>query len=170
MLFIQFGEKEFRLEIFQSEQGIRKGMYKIRSYAHKCKNERGTITISYLHSNLYNVRISKKAKERAKSIIQRDNEKLSDWITFIYRLIGNPSALNMLEYLGKERALILPMYIVNTEYSHEYYLKYNISRYDKKQWFLLAGLYNTNFLATYDLIKYIPKVIYYGKDWLYYEK
>lgn len=164
MLFVQFSKKEFRLEIFQSEQGIRKDMYKIRSYAHFCKNERGTIAISYLHSNLYNVRISKKAQERVKIIIQRDNEKLSDWITFIYRLIENPSALNMLEYLGKERALTLPMYIVNTGYSREYCLKYNISRYNKEQWFLLAGIYNTNFLATYNLIKYIPKVIYYGKD------
>lgn len=164
MLFVQFGEKEFRLETFQSEQGIRKDMYKIRSHAHKCKNEHGTIAISYLHSNLYNVRISKKAKERTKIIIQRDNEKLSDWITFIYRIIENPSALNMLEYLGKERALTLPMYIVNTENSREYCLKYNISRYNKEQWFLLAGIYNINFLATYNLIKYIPKVIYYGKD------
>lgn len=164
MLFVQFGEKEFRLENFQSEQGIRKDMYKIRSYAHKCKNEPSTITISYLHSNLYNIRISKKAKEKTKVIIQRDNEKLSDWITFIYRLVEKPSALNMLEYLGKERTLTLPMYIVDLRYGHEYYLKYNISRYNKKQWFLLAGIYNTNFLATYDLIKYIPKVIYYGKD------
>lgn len=164
MLFVQFGEKEFRLEIFQSEQGIQKDMYKIRSYAHFCKNEHGTIAISYLHSNLYNVRISRKAKEKAKIIIHRDNEKLNDWIIFIYRLIENPSALNMLEYLGKERALTLPMYIVNTEYSHEYYLRYNISRYNNEQYFLPAGTYNTNFLATYDLIKYIPKVIYYGKD------
>lgn len=164
MLFVQFGEKELRLEIFQSEQGIQKDLYKIRVYAHKCKNEHNTIIISYLHSNLYNVRISRKAKQKAKIIIQRDNEKLSDWITFIYRLIEKPSALDMLEYLGKARALTLPMYIVDLGYNYEYYLKYNISWYNKEQYFLPAGTYNTNFLATYNLIKHIPKTIYYGKD------